>query len=167
MPLNDYSNDYTLILGWSSSHSTSKYLYLLKYVLLKLREKVDFKLLVMEDANFSIDGLEIEAIKWSEENEIEQFQRMDIGLYPLPLHKEWVLGKSGLKAIQYCALNIPAVATNVGFNDKVIIDKETGYLVKTDDEWMEKLLLLINDNNLRKAFVWLPEIIFLKIIPSM
>lgn len=148
--VNDYSNDDKLILGWSGSHSTSEYLYLLQNVLLKLKEQVDFKLLVMGDDSFHIDGLEVEAIKWSEEKEIAQLQRIDIGLYPLPLNQEWVLGKSGLKAIQYCALGIPTIATDVGCNDRVIINNETGYLVKTEEEWLEKLLLLIQDCDLRK-----------------
>jgi len=143
-------NDDKIILGWSGSHSTSNYLYLLTNVLLELKKKVDFKLLVMGDDSFDIDGLEIEAIKWSEEKEIAQLQRMDIGLYPLPLNEEWVLGKSGLKAIQYCALGIPTIATDVGCNDRVILNNETGYLVKTEEEWLQKLLLLIKDNSLRK-----------------
>ena len=148
--VNDYSNDNKIILGWSGSHSTSKYLYLLTEVLLKLKKKVDFKLLVMGDDSFNIEGIEIESIKWSEEKEIPQLQRMDIGLYPLPLDEEWVLGKSGLKAIQYCALGIPTVASNVGCNDRVILHNETGYLVKTEEEWLEKLLLLMQDCDLRK-----------------
>ena len=148
--VNDYSNDDKIILGWSGSHSTSKYLYLLQNVLLKLKEQVDFKLLVMGDDSFHIDGLDVEAIKWSEEKEIPQLQRMDIGLYPLPLNEEWVLGKSGLKAIQYCALGIPSIATDVGCNDRVILNNETGYLIKTEEEWLQKLLLLIQDNQLRK-----------------
>ena len=150
LSVNDYSNHNKVILGWSGSHSTSKYLYLLQNVLLKLKEQVDFKLLVMGDDSFNIEGLDIEFIKWSDENEIAQLQRMDIGLYPLPLDEEWVFGKSGLKAIQYCALGIPTVATNIGCNDRVILHNETGYLVKTEEEWLQKLLLLIKDNSLRK-----------------
>ena len=148
--VNDYSNNDKIILGWSGSHSTSKYLYLLKNVLLSLRNKVDFKLLVMGDDNFNIEGLDIESVKWTEEKEILQLQRMDIGLYPLPLNEEWVFGKSGLKAIQYGAVGIPTIATNVGCNDRVILDNETGYLVKTEEEWLHKLLMLIQDNHLRK-----------------
>lgn len=150
IPINTYTNDHEIILGWSGSHSTAKYLYLLKNVLLKLKQHIDFKLLVMGDESFFIEGVSIEAVKWTEETEIETLQKMDIGLYPLPLNDEWVLGKSGLKAIQYSALGVPTIATNVGCNDRVILNNETGYLVKTDDEWVEKLLLLIRDASLRR-----------------
>lgn len=151
IPVNSYQNDHKIVLGWSGSHSTVKYLYLLKDVLLKLRQKIEFKLLVMGDASFTISGLDIEAVKWSEEKEIKVLQKMDIGLYPLPLNDDWVLGKSGLKAIQYSALGIPTVATNVGCNDRVIVEAETGFLVRTEEEWLEKMLLLIKNNELRRS----------------
>jgi hypothetical protein len=38
-------------------------------------------------------------LAWSESIELEVLQKFDIGLYPLH-DEEWVLGKSGLKAIQ-------------------------------------------------------------------
>jgi glycosyltransferase involved in cell wall biosynthesis len=147
----NYKNDHTLVLGWSGSHSTSKYLYLLKDVLLQLNKTHPFKLLVMGDENFSIEGLKVEAIKWSEDIEISTLQRFDIGLYPLP-NEEWVLGKSGLKALQYMALGLPVVATAIGANYRVITDKETGFLVNTEEEWLIALKQLIKNEKLRKSF---------------
>ena len=75
---------------------------------------------------------------------------MDIGLYPLPLDEEWVNGKSGLKALQYMALGIPAIASNIGCNDRVIEQGVSGFLVTSREEWIEKLVLLMNDPTLRK-----------------
>lgn len=150
LPTNSYCNDHQLILGWSGSHSTSKYLYLLKNVLKNIYFEYAFKLLVMGDSHFHIEGLEIEAIEWSEENEIKNLQRIDIGLYPLPLDDPWVLGKSGLKAIQYMMLGIPTVATAVGANFRVIDNESTGFLVKTEEEWRQRLISLIKDPQLRK-----------------
>ena len=113
VPMNKYTNEYTLTIGWSGSHSTSKYVYLLKEVLLELSKNHRFKLLVIGDSTFSIEGLDCEAIHWVEKTEVKDLQRIDIGIYPLP-NEEWVLGKSGLKALQYMALGIPTVATNYG-----------------------------------------------------
>jgi glycosyltransferase involved in cell wall biosynthesis len=75
---------------------------------------------------------------------------MDIGVYPLPID-EWVLGKSGLKAIQYMAMSLPIVATRVGTTPLLIDNMIDGILVNTDDEWVTALKALIDDPSLRHA----------------
>ena len=42
--------------------------------------------------------------------EIVDLLKIDIGLYPL-LQEEWVLGKSGLKTMQYMSLGIPSISS--------------------------------------------------------
>jgi L-malate glycosyltransferase len=150
VPVNNYQNDHQIIIGWSGSHSTSKYLYLLKDVLKELAQQCNFKLLVMGDASFSIKGLDIEVLEWKEESEIATLQRFDIGLYPLP-DEQWVYGKSGLKAIQYMALGIPTVASNIGTIDRIIDHNENGFLINDNNhhEWLNYLKILINDAELR------------------
>jgi len=149
LPVDTYDNDHVLTLGWSGSHSTVKYLRLLKDILLELRKQVRFRLMVVGDASFEMEGIEVEASAWSEDIEIPSLRSMDIGLYPLPLNEEWVLGKSGLKALQYMAVGIPVVAAGVGCNDRVVEEGETGFLVSAPEEWIEKLLLLCRDPALR------------------
>ncbi len=151
LPVNKFTNEGKCVLGWSGSHSTSQFLYLLKDVLIKLNNKIPFKLLVMGDASFHIEGLEIEAFSWSMEKEIPTLQRFDIGLYPLPLDSDWVLGKSGGKALQYMGIGIPVVATAIGANFRIMEHGVSGYLVKTDEEWLQCLEALINDPTLRRA----------------
>lgn len=149
-PVNAYTNEGVITLGWSGSHSTVRYLVLLHRVLKELRKEVDFKLLVMGDDSFRLDGIDVEAHTWSEKKEVPTLQRIDIGLYPLPLDEEWVYGKSGLKALQYMALGLPVVATAIGANFRVIENGQSGFLVTTEEEWLEKLKLLIYDPDLRK-----------------
>ncbi len=151
LPVNRYTNDKQLVIGWSGSHSTSKYLYLLSDILKSLALKYDFKLIVMGDSNFSIEGVNVESFEWSDRIEISTLQKFDIGLYPLP-DESWVYGKSGLKAIQYMALGLPTVATAIGANYRIINNSENGYLVEPDNysDWLVKIELLINDNQLRK-----------------
>ncbi|HEY6502871.1 MAG TPA: glycosyltransferase family 4 protein [Chitinophagaceae bacterium] len=152
IPVNKYENTGTITLGWSGSHSTIRYLTLLHPVLKELKKEFDFKLLVMGDAGFLMEGIDVEAHAWTEEKEIEILQRMDIGLYPLPLDEEWVYGKSGLKALQYMALGLPVIATAIGANFRVIEEGESGFLVTSQDEWLQKLKALINDASLRRRF---------------
>jgi glycosyltransferase involved in cell wall biosynthesis len=145
--------DYTfkevkIVLGWSGSHSTSRYLRLLEQPLKKLKERIDFKLLVMGDEDFFMDGLDIEAKPWDKSYELATISRFDIGLYPLP-DEEWVYGKSGLKAIQYMAMGIPTLATAIGANYRVIESEVSGFLIEKEDEWVDRIMQLVGDIDLR------------------
>jgi glycosyltransferase involved in cell wall biosynthesis len=151
VPIESYDKTGTLTLGWSGSHSTVAYLRLLSPVLFRLRQKFRFRLLVIGTPRFElpeVPDLEIEAIQWQEAHEVRDLSRIDIGLYPLP-DEQWVYGKSGLKALQYMALGIPTLATAIGANFRVIEDGVSGFLVRTDDEWVEKLSALMTDPMLR------------------
>ncbi|MET0393134.1 MAG: glycosyltransferase family 4 protein, partial [Chitinophagaceae bacterium] len=150
IPVNRYENKGPVTLGWSGSHSTVRYLGLLHPVLLELKKELEFKLIVMGDASFRLEGIDMEALAWTEEKEIPTLQRMDIGLYPLPLDEEWVYGKSGLKALQYMALGLPVVATAIGANFRVMEDGRSGFLVTTPEEWLARLRQLIHKPELRK-----------------
>jgi GT2 family glycosyltransferase len=148
LPNNRYNNSNQLVIGWSGSHSTSQYLYLLERVLKKISDAHSVKILVIGDASFNIDGVNVEALPWRESTEVDDLRRIDIGLYPLP-DEPWVYGKSGLKALQYMALGIPTVASAVGMNFKVIEDGVSGFLVKDDHEWITIIERLIDDPDLR------------------
>jgi len=99
--------------------------------------------------NFEIKGVDIECVKWNSNIEISTLQRMDIGLYPLP-NDEWVKGKSGLKALQYMALGLPVVASNLGCNERVIENNVSGLLVNDMNEWYKSISNLIEKNELRR-----------------
>ena len=149
IPIENYSNDHKLILGYSGSHSTIPYLRLLEPVLLKLKKEYDFKLLVIgSTSSFKIEGIDVEAIPWNESTEVDDLRRIDIGLYPLP-DEEWVLGKSGLKALQYMALGIPTLATSIGTNFRIMENGVSGFLVNSEDEWLIQLGNLLSDSDLR------------------
>jgi glycosyltransferase involved in cell wall biosynthesis len=150
-PRQDYSIDKELVvLGWSGSVSTTKHLRVLEPVLRKLKEQgLKFKLKVMGDESFQIEGIDVEAIPWKESYEVDVISGFDIGLYPLP-DEQWVYGKSGLKALQYMAAGVPTVATAIGTNFRIIENGYNGFLVKTDDEWIDCLKKLINDKELRE-----------------
>jgi glycosyltransferase involved in cell wall biosynthesis len=147
-PKTDYRVRDKLVIGWSGSHSTSKYLHLLDGVFQELATTFSFKLVVMGDPSFTLPGVEVEALPWKEEYEVEVISRFDIGVYPLP-NEEWVLGKSGLKALQYMAAGIPTVATAIGTIFRIIRSGENGFLVSTPEEWKAALVELMQDEGLR------------------
>jgi glycosyltransferase involved in cell wall biosynthesis len=67
---------------------------------------------------------------------------------PMP-DDPWSRGKCSLKALQYMAMGIPAVCSDVGANRDVIRHGENGFLVETPQEWLEYLRILIEDPALR------------------
>ncbi len=141
-----------IIIGWTGSFSTLPYFMLLEEALKKLSKKYTVKVLVMCDPpEIKMEGVDIEFVEFKKSHEIEQIQRMDIGLYPLP-DNEWVLAKGGGKALQYMALAIPTVATDLGISSEIIENNISGLLVAANDEgaWVEKLSILIEDAALRK-----------------
>lgn len=150
LPVNTYSNTKPLVLGWSGSHSTLKYFYLLENVLKELRKKHEFNVLIFGVTDCKVDGLDIEVIPFDQKLEVSTLQKIDIGLYPLPLNEQWVFGKSGLKALQYMALGIPTIATSIGANLRIIEDNVSGKLVVTDAEWMNGLTQLLLDSPMRR-----------------
>ncbi|HUC80446.1 MAG TPA: glycosyltransferase family 4 protein [Flavisolibacter sp.] len=145
----DYTVKDKFTIGWSGSHSTSRYLHLLDDVFRELAKEIDFRLLVMGDTSFSLDGVDVESLPWKEEHEVDVISRFDIGLYPLP-NEQWVFGKSGLKALQYMALGIPTVATAIGTIFRIIQNGENGLLVNEKEEWKKAILALYYDQDLRE-----------------
>ncbi len=149
LPVNSYSNKRKVTIGWTGTFSSKVYLDLLRDVFLKLKKRCDFKLLVIGNFQYEFPGIDLEVIQWSSANEVKDLQRIDIGIYPLP-QDDWVLGKSGLKAIQYMAFGLPTVATDVGTTPRIIQQHENGWLVKTEMEWIEALETLIKNSELRR-----------------
>lgn len=145
--------DALICIGWSGSFSTIEHFKLALPVLERLKakygEKVEFK--VLGDPNFSYAPLGIQGIAWSHEGEVPALQSMDIGIMPLP-KDEWTKGKCGLKGLLYMAVAIPSVMANVGVNPEIVEDGVNGMLCDPDkeDEWFEKLCLLIEDEALRR-----------------
>jgi len=148
IPINSYKNNKTIVIGWTGTFSSVMYLDLLRDVFLELNNRIKFKLRVIGNFEYDLPGIDLEVIQWKKSSEIEDLQGIDIGIYPLTQDK-WVLGKSGLKALQYMALGLPTVATNVGTNPSIITHMKNGWLVKTDNEWIDALENLINNPDLR------------------
>ncbi len=148
-PATPYSNDKPVVIGWTGTFSSRVYLDLLRGVFQRLARRVPFKLRVIGNFDYDLPGVDLEVVRWSAEQEVAQLQALDIGVYPLPID-DWVLGKSGLKAIQYMAFALPCVATEVGTTPMLIRDGENGLLVRTEAEWEQALESLIRDPALRR-----------------
>lgn len=149
IPASNTAVDHTITIGWTGTFSTRIYLDLLRDVFQRLAKKHRFKLKVIGNFDYELDGVDLEVVRWTSEREVEDLQGIDIGVYPLS-NDEWMLGKAGLKAIQYMAVGLPTVATNIGTTPMIITNDVNGLLVETDDEWFDALERLLNDPALRR-----------------
>jgi glycosyltransferase involved in cell wall biosynthesis len=140
-----------LCIGWSGSITTIRHFEVVIPVLHRLKNKYGNKLVfkVIGDANFSVQELGIQGIRWSKQDELDELSKIDIGIMPLP-DDEWSKGKCGLKGLQYMALGIATVMSPVGVNTEIIQNGTNGFLATTDDEWFGVLCQLIDDADLRK-----------------
>lgn len=148
-PATPYSNDKPVVIGWTGTFSSKIYLDMLRGVFQRLAAKARFKLRVIGNFDYELPGVDLEVIRWTAKHEVRDLQAFDIGVYPLPID-DWVLGKSGLKAIQYMAFALPCVATEVGTTPMLIRHGENGLLVKTETEWEDALAQLIVDPAMRR-----------------
>jgi L-malate glycosyltransferase len=149
LPVNPYNNERKVTIGWTGTFSSKIYLDLLRNVFLELNKRIDFKLRIIGNFQYEFPEIDLEVIQWVKENEVEDLQGIDIGLYPL-VQDNWVLGKSGLKAIQYMAFGLPVVATDFGTTPRIIKHMANGWLVRTDEEWIDALETLIKNPELRR-----------------
>ena len=137
-------------IGWSGSYSTVQHLDTIRDTLQELARQEKYRLRVIGTPTYELSGVDVEAIQWRSETEIEDLRQIDIGLMPLPDDK-WSKGKCGLKALQYMALGIPTVCSSVGVNSTIIQDGENGFLADSTDEWIDRLKKLINSAEMRKT----------------
>lgn len=139
-------NNHVFTIGWTGSHSTVQYLDEVYSVLAELEKKFSFELHVIGDVppRFKLKSLKF--IRWSKESEINDLLNFNVGIMPLP-ENVWAYGKCGFKALQYMALGIPAVVSNVGVNANIVDHDVNGCICKTKEDWYNNLSRLITDKN--------------------
>ena len=144
------------IVGWIGTHSTYPFLEWLYPVLERLAVKHRFILRVVGSGRetIAVNGVEVENRKWALDREIEDFQTLDIGLYPLTLsdsaNMDWLTGKSGFKAIQYMAVGVPFVMSPVGVCSELGEPEKTHFNATSHEDWYNSLDKLFSDPELRK-----------------
>jgi len=140
------------VIGWIGSHSTYPYLESILPALERLARAHRFRLRVIGSGREAvrIPGVSVECEAWSLNRELEDFQSLDIGLYPVR-SDEWAAGKSGFKAIQYMAAGIPFVVTPVGACAEIGEPGVTHLCASSQDEWCEALAALLSDAGLRRC----------------
>ncbi|OGQ61239.1 MAG: hypothetical protein A3G92_07435 [Deltaproteobacteria bacterium RIFCSPLOWO2_12_FULL_38_8] len=137
-------------IGWIGSPSTAAYLKVLSPVFKLLHQKYEIrlKLIGAGDDRHPLSDIEVISEPWKEETELFHLQSFDIGVMPMS-DDEWSRGKLGIKMLQYMASGIVPVVSHTPTNEEVIQNGTNGFLVKTQQEWVDTLSLLIENPKLR------------------
>lgn len=136
-------------LVWTGSPTTAPYLESLSGALQRLRKRHDFRLRVIGAQRVSLPGIDVELLPWTPETEVLNLYGSWGGLMPLP-DNPWTRGKGGNKGLQYMAVGVPLVCSPTGVGSQLVRDGKNGLLAFSEDEWVEKLSLLITSAGLRQ-----------------
>jgi glycosyltransferase involved in cell wall biosynthesis len=139
----------TFTIAWIGTPVTYRYLELHADALRAMSNAVDFELLIIATsklAKSAIPGVRMRFADWSESQEGELLARCHVGIMPLPTNDAFAAGKSAFKLIQYLAAGLPAIASPVGENLRVLRPGETGFFAETAQAWADCLIRLYNDN---------------------
>ena len=155
----DIKREGRLKLGYYGTLTHSKDLFLIKDVILKLKEKYDFDFEVVGGFNASdnVDEDWFKAIELPPNNmDFEKFMNWlsdtvdwDIAIVPLE-DSSFNQCKSELKFIELAVLAIPAVYSDMCVYNSVVEDGVDGFLAINDDEWIENIEKLIDSIDLRE-----------------
>ena len=97
---------------------------------------------------------------------LDYFQKLnelmfDLALIPIADIPYNTQGKSFTKYLELSHFEIPVIASKLSLYQNIITDGENGFLADSENDWLEKIDMLINDKNLRHSiggyahrFIW-------------
>lgn len=139
------------VVGWIGTHGTWRYMESILPALETVAREVPFRLRIVGSGQrtLSLRGIDVDLLPWRIDREVQDFQSLDVGLYPLA-DDSWARAKSGLKAIQYLACGVPYVASPVGVVKEMGEAGVTHFEAVTTVEWCRALERLLRDREQRK-----------------
>lgn len=145
-------------VAWIGTPVTYEYLLQHAEHLKEMQKVRDFELLVIASEQLTpIPGVNMRCVNWDANSEMSLLRRSHIGIMPLP-DTPFAKGKSAYKLIQYLRAGIPAIASPVGENTRVICHGETGFTATTPEEYREFFRLLCQKEIYCKMCDAIPEV---------
>lgn len=139
-----------LVIGWTGTHSTLKYLDRIVPALAQLEaEGFDFEFRVISNQPPTLPLRSLVFVPWRKDTEIADLLAFNVGLMPLE-DDLWAKGKCAFKALQYMALGIPPLVSPVGMNTEVVQDGYNGYVCTMTVDWESRLRQLLVNPDLRQ-----------------
>lgn len=136
-------------IGWLGTKGNLTHLRMIEKPLSHiLRDKANTVFKVISDAQPVGLACPFLFKSWSQTRENDDLQSFDIGLMPLN-DNLWTRGKGGYKLLQYMAVGAASIASPVGINREIIHHGENGFLAESERQWVEILMELVRDQQLR------------------
>lgn len=146
----DHEHEGLISIGWIGTPWSARYLPVVRRAVERVAREVPIRLIVIGAQAPAWEGVQSQSHAWSEEKEAEWIRWLDIGIMPL-VDTPFERGKCGLKLLQYMAAGVVPVASDVGGNRDIIRGGVDGFLCRTEEEWVDSLLLLARDVSIRKG----------------
>lgn len=136
---------------WIGSSSTRKYLLdLLPALRIASIRVPGLRLKIIADFDLPETGFQVIAVPWSAAIEARELASAHIGIAPMR-DDDWTRGKCALKVLQYMAASLPVISSACGANAEIIEDGVDGFLVDSDEAWVERIVELAANADLREA----------------
>jgi glycosyltransferase involved in cell wall biosynthesis len=126
------------VLVWTGVAGNRQYLELLREPLTRLAGELDFRLRIVCSRNWEDSPVDVEFVPWSQQAEHEALSTATVGLAPVT-DDPFSRGKCQYRSLLFGGHGLPTVASPVGIMDRIVVHGETGFLARTDDEWLEGL----------------------------
>lgn len=138
-------------IGWMGSPATVHILKTMDGVWRALGAKYGSRIqlkVVGAGREYAPPGIAFVSKDWRFDEEVGVLQSFDIGVAP---HRDspFERGRLGGKMIFYIMVGIPFVAGAGSLNQAIVQDGVAGFFADSDEEWIEKLSLLIENPELR------------------
>jgi len=145
-PVKTHSLRFPIVVGWVGVAANLLHLHrigsVLQEISRKFGEKVTFK--VVSNGSLSLPQANIVNKRWRLEEEQADVASFDIGIMPL-INDTFAQGKCAFKAILCMSQGIPVVVSDVGMNCIAVKHGQTGFVAKSDRDWIDSLSILIED----------------------
>ena len=148
---------YPITIGYMGSYSHTPDLEILAPVIKQLLEEFEDKLqfkIIGTPLPESLTGIQNIEYQDSPSDEYKKFipffQEMDFDIFIAPLaENNFNKCKSPLKFLEYSAMGVPGVYSAIDPYNGMITDGIDGFLASGEDEWKEKITILIQNAELR------------------
>jgi glycosyltransferase involved in cell wall biosynthesis len=151
-PIPQRPDSEVVTVGWIGTSSNHPYLLAIEDAIcdaLEAQPRLSLKVVSDRPPPFRrLDRNRWTFVRWSEADEVQELQSMEIGIMPLA-DSDWARGKCSFKMLQYMACGIPVVVSPVGMNLEVLAQAELGIAATNRRQWADALCDLVASAELR------------------